>query len=172
MEVLSGFVGEGAVCASYLQQAYRIAQYSQDPSTQVGCVIVHPSMGVISLANNSFPNGITPTHERLHGADKHIYMEHAERNALYRCTQGVLSTKGCHMYTTLLPCFDCARGIIQSGITQVFGHKEMYDLYHPTTVRDGIALLEEAGIRCAIWQGKVFTVHQLSVFVRGNAWKP
>ena len=50
-----------------------------------------------------------------------------------------ISTKGCNLYTTLSPCIQCSKMIINSGISRVF-YKEKY--------RDtsGIDLLEKAGI--------------------------
>ena len=47
-------------------------------------------------------------------------MEHAERNAIYNAARMGISLKGCTLYQTpMFPCSDCARGIIQSGITTV-----------------------------------------------------
>lgn len=180
MKTITGFVGEGAVYASYLKQAYRFAQHSPDPSTQVGCVIVHPTMGVIAGACNAIPEGLSLTQERLNDSfQKTIYMEHAERNALYRCCQSVLSTTGCHAYVTLAPCVDCARGLIQAGITQLVAHREMLDLYAPdaamprrTSIEQGWQMLSEAGIKCVMWSGVVFQVQTVSVRVRGNLWTP
>lgn len=180
MQTITGFVGEGAVYASYLKQAYRFAQHSPDPSTQVGCVIVHPTMGVIAGASNALPDGLHPSHTRLSdSSQKNIYMEHAERNALYRCCQSVLSTTGCHAYVTLAPCVDCARGLIQAGITQLVAHREMLDLYAPdaemtrrASIDQGWQMLCEAGIKCVLWSGVVFQVQTVSVRVRGKQWTP
>jgi dCMP deaminase len=180
MQTITGYAGEGAVYASYLKQAYRFAQHSPDPSTQVGCVIVHPTMGVIAGASNALPEGLKLTEDRLKDhSQKSIYMEHAERNALYRCCQSLLSTTGCHAYVTLAPCVDCARGLIQSGITQVVAHREMLDLYAPdasmsrrASIEQGWNMLCEAGIKCALWSGLVFQVQTVSVRVRGKQWTP
>jgi dCMP deaminase len=177
MKVVSGFTGDGAVYASYLKQAYRFAQHSPDPSTQVGCVIVHPSMGVIAGSSNSLPEGIVATDEILLSKEaKIIYMEHAERNALYRCCQSVLSTKGCHAYSTLAPCIDCARGLIQSGITKLVAHKEMLELYDSPSNLDSIHkgwnMMLQAGIECVLWSGTVFQVPTTQVRVRGKLWTP
>lgn len=177
MKVLSGFAGEGAVYASYLKQAYRFAQHSPDPSTQVGCVIVHPTMGVIAGSANTLPEGIKPTDDiLLNPINKSIYMEHAERNALYRCCQSVLSTKGCHAYSTLAPCKECARGLIQAGITKVVAHKEMLDLYDSAStvesIQRGWEMMSQAGIECVLWSGTVFQVSTTQVRVRGRLWTP
>lgn len=177
MKVVSGFAWDGAVYASYLKQAYRFAQHSPDPSTQVGCVIVHPTMGVMTGTSNSLPHGITETDEILLNKDtKSIYMEHAERNALYRCCQSVLSTKGCHAYSTLAPCSDCARGLIQAGVTKLVAHKEMLDLYDSPSIRESIRIgwdmMTQAGVECVLWSGRVFELATVQVRVRGRLWTP
>ncbi len=43
---------------------------------------------------------------------------HAEANAIMHKT--CISLKGCRIYTTLFPCNECAKLIIQSGITKVY----------------------------------------------------
>ncbi len=43
---------------------------------------------------------------------------HAEANAIMHKT--CISLKGCRIYTTLFPCNECAKLIIQSGITEVY----------------------------------------------------
>lgn len=178
METVVGFIGEGAVYASYLKQAYRFAYHSPDPSTQVGCVIVNPTMGVVSGASNSPPLAISISKINT-PVDKALYMEHAERNALYRCAQSLMSSKDCHAYTTLPPCIECARGLIQSGISKVVSHKEMLDRYlekaSPTDtqrIEDGIRLLDEVGVPFILWSGTVFPLPTVSVRVKGSVWTP
>jgi dCMP deaminase len=50
---------------------------------------------------------------------KYIWLEHAERNAIYLAARRGVSTDGCTMIVELVPCVDCARAIIQSGVVQV-----------------------------------------------------
>lgn len=181
MDIVTGFVADGAVYASYLKQAYRFAQQSKDPSTQVGCVIVNPTMGVIAGSANNLPDSIRPTPEMLSDPiQKGIYIEHAERNAIYKCSQSVLSSKGCHAYVTLSPCLNCARGLIQAGITKVIAHKEMVDIYlqlthseeHKKSIEIGWRMLKEAGVNCVLWSGRVFQAPTLYVRVKGHQWAP
>jgi dCMP deaminase len=180
MQTVTGSTGECAVYCAYLKQAYKFAQHSVDPSTQVGCVIVHPGMGVVSGAANAVPEGIAVTEERLQTQElKNVYMEHAERNALYKCAQSVLSSKGCHAYITLPPCLNCARGLIQSGITKVVAHKEMFDLYTTESssstresIEHGWKLLLEAKVNAVLWSGRVFQIPTVRVRVRGRLWTP
>jgi len=49
---------------------------------------------------------------------KYKWTEHAERNAIYNAARVGIPLKGCTIYiNSLPPCTDCARAIIQSGIT-------------------------------------------------------
>src|SRR5690606_1923869 len=57
--------------------------------------------------------------ERISPPDKYAWTEHAERNAIYAAAQRGTATAGCRMYLTWQPCADCARAIIQAGITAV-----------------------------------------------------
>ena len=64
---------------------------------------------------------------------------HAESNALTKIAKSTLSSEGADLYTTTAPCFDCAKLIIQSGITKVFYNEGYRDM-------SGVELLEKANI--------------------------
>lgn len=51
--------------------------------------------------------------------EKYFWFEHAERNAIYNATLTGTSLAGCRMYTNGMPCADCGRAIIQSGIEEI-----------------------------------------------------
>lgn len=63
---------------------------------------------------------IKSRHER---PAKYKWTEHAERNAIYNAARIGISLNGCRLYLNFepIPCSDCARGIIQSGIVSVIG---------------------------------------------------
>ena len=44
---------------------------------------------------------------------------HAESNAISKCAKWHSSTEGATLYVTLSPCFECAKLIIQAGISRV-----------------------------------------------------
>lgn len=97
-----------------------IAMKSKDPSTHCGAVIVGPDNEVRSTGYNSFVRGIDDeVPERYERPEKYLWIEHAERNALYNAARMGTSTRNCVMFTTLYPCMDCARAIVQSGIKKV-----------------------------------------------------
>lgn len=104
----------------FLDLADHIAQWSKDPRTKVGAVIVDGKKRVVSVGYNGFPRGVLDNAARYHNRPtKHLYVAHAERNAL---DNAPLMVDGCTMYVPLLPCNECAKSIIQKGITRVVSY--------------------------------------------------
>lgn len=93
-----------------------IAKRSKDPDTQVGAIIVDTDNTILSTGYNSLPRGIRDVQERCVRPEKYFWMEHAERNAIYAATGRSLI--GSKIYSSLMPCMDCARGIVQVGIRE------------------------------------------------------
>jgi len=101
----------------FMELALHVAQWSKDPSTKVGAVIVKPDKRIVSVGYNGFPSGVCDHEERYaERAVKYKFVSHAERNALDNVSQDVT---GCTLYSTLQPCPDCAKSIIQKGIAEV-----------------------------------------------------
>jgi dCMP deaminase len=124
---------------------------SPDPRTQVGCIIVGPDDNVRCEACNTYPIGIRDDiRERADAPLKYIWIEHAERNAIYLAARRGVSTQGCTMIVELAPCVDCARAIIQAGVVQVVINKKRSDGYCGVRYSGehsmAMALLAEAGI--------------------------
>lgn len=73
---------------------------------------------------------------------------HAESNAIMKVTRSTQSSVGSTIYTTLTPCFDCARLIIQAGVVRVVYSEEYPYPGHNGPVRAmGLDLLRQAGIQ-------------------------
>ena len=105
----------------FLALAEHVAEWSQDPSTKVGAVIVDNKKRVVSMGYNGFPRGVKDCPERYNNSEmKHLFVSHAERNAIDNAPNSV---EGCTMYVQLLPCNECAKSIIQSGIKKVITYK-------------------------------------------------
>ena len=114
--------------------AHQVKLKSKDERTQIGAVIVGEDKEIVSTGYNSFPRGIKDNvKERQERPEKYFWFEHAERNAIYNAARIGVSTKGCTMYLSCgIPCSDCARGIINAGITRIFCEKAGYGgEYHP-----------------------------------------
>lgn len=106
--------------ARFLELAVHISNWSKDPSTKVGSVIVSPDRRVLSMGYNGFPRGVVDTVERLEDRETKLrYVSHAERNALDNVDQ---SLRGCTLYCTLQPCSECTKSIIQKGIKRVVAY--------------------------------------------------
>ena len=106
----------------FLQIAEVVKLKSKDQSTQIGAVIVGTDNEVLSTGYNSFPRGMDDSkQERQERPEKYFWMEHAERNAIYNAARIGVSLKNSIIYLTSgLPCMDCARGIVNSGIKTVY----------------------------------------------------
>lgn len=99
-----------------------IASRSKDPNTNVGCIIVDgETNAILSTGYNSLPRGVDDyKHERLdRSKSKYDWMEHAERNAIYNAARHGIRLDGANIYQPWIPCVECARAIIQSGIKKI-----------------------------------------------------
>lgn len=104
------------------------AEKSKDPSTKVGACIVDVEKRVVGLGFNGFPkkcdDSLLPMARSGNFLEtKYAYVVHAEPNAILNSTK---STKDCKIYVTLFPCNECAKLIIQAGITEVIYLDDKY----------------------------------------------
>lgn len=143
----------------YLTEAYKYARdKSHDKHTQIGCVLVSPHEGVVTYSTNTYTHGVIPSSEMLEKPRKYTFIEHAERNAIYRCALKGYSTSGLTMYCPWWCCAECARGIVQSGITRFVGHHLMYEMatdrWRPS-IDDAIDILAAGKVEVINWEGKI-----------------
>lgn len=99
------------------------ASFSKDPSRKIGAVAIDSSKKIVlSAGYNGFPRGILDTEDRLNNRDeKYKYVVHAEMNVIYNASYSGVSLNGSSLYVYGLPvCSECAKGIIQVGIREVF----------------------------------------------------
>ena len=98
---------------------------SKDPSRKVGACIVDPKTNtVLSLGYNYnvFPTACLDSDfprekDALLMRDiKYPYAIHAELNAILNAHKDL---QGSHLYTTLEPCKECVKAIIQAGISKI-----------------------------------------------------
>ena len=96
-----------------------IAEWSKDPSTKVGAVIVNYKRQVVGMGYNGFPRGVKDSEERYADrAEKYPRVVHAEMNAILNASANV---KGCSLFTSPLnTCARCATFVIQAGIKTVY----------------------------------------------------
>jgi dCMP deaminase len=132
----------------FMQLAELVGSWSKDRSTKVGCVIVGTDHEVRAIGFNGFPrfvdDDIDERHER---PAKYAWTEHAERNAIYSAVRIGVALKGCTMYLPWFPCMDCARAIVQSGISRLVAlHPNLEDPRWGQDFRSAIVLLNEARV--------------------------
>lgn len=113
----------------FMSQVYLAASRSQDASTHAGAVIVRQDNSVVSTGYNSPIRGMDIEDVPQERPHKYFYMEHGERNAIYNAAKHGTDLDGCKLYVNFLPCADCARAIVQSGIVEVIVHKEGQDAF-------------------------------------------
>ena len=104
------------------------AKRSKDPSTQVGACIVSSEKKIVGLGYNGFPIGCSddslPWEKNGDFLEtKYPYVCHAELNAILNSTKNL---NNCSIYVALFPCNECAKAIIQSGISEVVYLSDKY----------------------------------------------
>lgn len=139
---------------AYLRSAQVMAEeLSHATRRKVGALLVSPKGGIIAEGINGTPSGFDNCPEEVVTGTTYDDTElcpmgnlvtkpeclHAESNAIAKVAKSTNSSEGATMYVTLSPCYDCAKLIIQAGITRVV----YFEKYRKT---EGLDLLEKAGI--------------------------
>ena len=151
----------------YLRMARIWSENSYAIRLKVGCLIVSKEGNLISDGYNGTPRGFEnvceyssdPRHEpfsTLPDAQRreHLmklsrsgeinliskpYVLHAEANAITKLARSTQSSDGATLYCTDMPCMECSKLIIQSGIRRV-----VYE--RPYRITDGVEILRRAGV--------------------------
>ena len=122
---------EGYLCWDdyFMSVALLSGKRSKDPNTQVGACIVNKNNVIESIGYNGLPKGCSDDEfpwekegEMLN--TKYPFVVHAELNAILNAKGKDLS--GCKLYVALFPCNECAKAIIQSGISEVVYLSDKY----------------------------------------------
>jgi dCMP deaminase len=95
--------------------ALRAAATSPNRVRQVGAVLATRD-GAEIAACNTFPAGVRDIDDRHAGDGRFVWMEHAERRAIFQAARQGAATEGAHITSTFFPCIDCARAIVEAGI--------------------------------------------------------
>ena len=124
------------------------AQRSKDPNTQVGSCIVDTRKRIVAIGYAGFPTGCSDDdlpwdREGPLLETKYPYVCHAELNAILNRNNTDLC--GCTIYTTLFPCNECAKAIVQSGIAEVVYLSDKHR--DSDTDKASRTILEMAGVK-------------------------
>lgn len=141
----------------FMGVALLAAKRSKDPNTQVGACIVDSNNIILSTGYNGFPYGCSDDiypWERNGNDTKYSYVVHAELNAILNARGKDLN--GARIYVDLFPCNECAKAIIQSGISEVV---YLYDKYASSA--ETIAskkMLTSAGVKLRLFKANRETI--------------
>lgn len=108
----------------FLELAKHVAQWSKDPSTKVGAVLIS-SEGREFVGYNGFPKGVLDSEERLNNREvKYKLVVHAEVNAILKAGD---KARGGTLYVwpsfSLPPiCNECCKVAIQAGVKEIVGY--------------------------------------------------
>ena len=127
----------------FLRLADVVAERGTCPRLKVGAVLVRDK-NPISTGYNGAPRGIPHCEEvgcyLVNGHCKRA--NHSEANAIINAAYNGISTKDTILYTRYLPCDDCAKDVVNAGVSRVV-YREVYkNVEQPFTLE----LFEIAGI--------------------------
>lgn len=125
----------------YLRMAKIWSENSEALRLKVGVLIVKGDM-IISDGYNGTPSGFDNNCEYMGDNLELItkpHVLHAEANAITKLARSSNSGEGATLYTTISPCLECSKLIIQARIRRIV----FIDLYRDTS---GLDLLEMAGL--------------------------
>ena len=123
--------------------------FSKDPNKKVGAIFVDPeSMAILSTGYNGFCRGIHESKQRWERPTKNQYVIHAETNAIYNaCRRGICLNNSIAV-VTMFPCLECAKALIQVGVTNVVTVKpDFQDERWGAQFRMAMDMFEEVGMK-------------------------
>ncbi len=132
---------------------------SKDPHTQVGACIVNDKNKIVGAGYNGLPAGCDDdefpwSKEGGFLETKYAFVCHAELNAILNNIG--MDLHGCKIYTALFPCNECAKAIVQSGISEVVYLSNKYE--HTDSAKASRRMLETAGIKCREVETQIETI--------------
>lgn len=129
----------------FMQMAQVVATRATCNRKHVGAVLVDPKHRIVATGYNGSPRGMPHCddigHElkKIDGRMSCIRTLHAESNAIDYAGR---DSEGGTLYTTVIPCYDCAKRIVNAGITRVV-YGEYYQSRNTSLVETYFA---EAGV--------------------------
>jgi dCMP deaminase len=137
----------------FISQAYLISTRGTCLRKKVGAILVKDNQPVSAGYNGSpkgaphcTDEGVGCLIKNIEGRDSCVRTLHAESNALDFAGR---DAKGCILYATVTPCYECTKRIINAGIVSVWYH-EWYQSQNTELVVDefrraGITIRQFAG---------------------------
>lgn len=126
----------------FLRMADLAATRSTCPRRAVGAVLVREHRVIATGYNGSLRGQPHCSEAGCLMVDGHCKRTvHAELNALLHCAVYAASSQGAALFTTSFPCLDCAKAMVQAGITAVYYRDPYPDPHSRQVLADaGVAL--------------------------------
>ena len=149
-----------------VELAITTARKSPGRPRKVGAVLVLADGTTTIAACNDFPAGVHDLEARHADPERLLWIEHAERNAIFAAARGGHGTAGATLVATFHPCADCARAIVQAGITTLHTLAPDFDdpLWGSAFVFSR-TILEEGGVRVVYLEHDPALMHALTLGV-------
>jgi len=131
----------------FIKLAEHISEWSKDPSTKVGAVVVDTRNRIVSVGYNGFAHGVDDCEERYIDRDlKYPLTLHSELNAILFAQRDLTD---CSLYVyPIPPCTRCASVIIQTGIKNVYTIRPSDEIFSRWGVEIDLSetIFKEAGV--------------------------
>lgn len=133
--------------------ACHISEWSKDPSTKCGAVIISPARIIVGMGFNGFPRGVRDEEELLQNREiKYNRTVHADVNAVLFANQSI---EGCTIYTwPFMPCSRCATVLIQKGISRVVSPTGSPNNWK-SSVEEALRLFSESGTKVILTRARL-----------------
>ena len=144
----------------FMTMAYIAALASKDERTKIGSLLIGPDNEIRSAGYNGLPRGCCDDFDyRQKAPEKYYWFSHAEQNSILNAARVGIPTKSCTLYTMAHPCADCARAIIQAGITKVVIHKQYTERMDSEKWKESFLraqeMFDEAKVEVVVWDGEL-----------------
>jgi dCMP deaminase len=131
---------------------------SKSPRTKVGALLVGPHGEIRSMGYAGAPRGCNADEDpaRMIKPEKDYWVSHAELNAITNAARVGTPLDGSELVTTHFPCMDCARALVQVGVTTVYSpppDARFAARWHEHLTRSE-QLFEEVGLAVVWLEGK------------------
>jgi dCMP deaminase len=155
--------------AKWLKNCYEYAKKSNHPGTHNAALLIKKNK-IVLFGLNILPPGVKYKKERFESPNKHFYLNHAERDAIYKAARKGVSTDGMTMVMPWLPCIDCADAIITAGIKTLIVHKQMIERTESKwkgELLSAAQIMKEAKIKIIAYDGRIGA----KAYMHSNEWE-
>jgi len=141
--------------AEWLKEAYEYSKNSKHTGTHNAALLIDNDKIVLKGTNN-LPPGVEEKKERFESPNKHTYLNHAERDVIYKAARQGIKTEGLTMVMPWTPCIPCANAVISAGIKLLILHKQMIERTEEhwfEELKNAIQIMKEAKVDVIAYDG-------------------